>query len=178
MRAWAGTPAGGGVLRVVDEIKPELVVDAISQSFFHLRAVPVGLPGQSVDIHHRFQRDHLAVEPAVLDRACPVQRADRPDQDLALRVDRLALAVPELVPSIHVRRRNLVAVIGLQSEIRRVVDSHFVASLNAVHHRRVRAEPEADRVAGHCTQGDTLTCGRAARDDQVGACEVTRGHAR
>ena len=124
------------------------------------------------------RRDHLSLEPAVLNRACPVQCTDRPYQDIALRVDRLALAVPELAPSIQVRRRDLVAVIGLQSKIGRVVDCYFVARLNAVHHRGIRAEPEADRFPSHGTKGDTLTRGRAARDDDVGACQVPRGHAR
>ena len=55
----------------------------------------------------------------------PWRDAERPDHVLPLRVDRLA-AHRELVPHLEVGV-HLVAVVGLEGEVHRVVDQHLVA---------------------------------------------------
>ena len=67
---------------------------------------------------------------------------------------------------------------GLEGEIPRVVDPDPIARLDAVRHFRVRAESEGVHVAGDAPQGDTLACGRAARDHEIGAGQVACGHTR
>src|SRR5213594_2480538 len=154
------------MLGMVGEPESEVVGDMLGpQSLFRLLTVPVGLPGQGVDIHQALQHDHLAVEPAVVDGASRVEGADRADQDGALWVYRGAVGAPELVPAIHVGRRNIVAMMCLEGEIQRVVELYLVAGLNVVVERN-RADCNSDCAIGYVDGGpaDLLTCGRAGLD--------------
>jgi hypothetical protein len=61
------TGQGIVVLCVIDEPERETVLEPRTQLRFHLRFIPIGLPGECVDVHHSFQHDHLAVNATVRD---------------------------------------------------------------------------------------------------------------
>src|SRR3546814_7035257 len=87
------------VMRVIDEPDRELIVAAFTECLSYFRAIPVGLPGQRVDIHQRFEYQHLAVDPAIGNGAGGIGGAERTDQHLALRMDRRAAGIAELIRS-------------------------------------------------------------------------------
>ena len=125
------------MLGMVLEVDPEAVVDLLAQERLHPSLVPVGTPRVGVDVHHRLLEDHLAVEDAGHVAAGPIVLADRPGQDVALRVDRSPAGhrrVPELVIGIVglLGPPDLVAVVGLQGQIPRVVERHLVADCTAL----------------------------------------------
>src|SRR3546814_17156083 len=75
--------------------------------------------GQRVDIHQRFEYQHLAVDPAIGNGAGGIGGAERTDQHLALRMDRRAAGIAELIPAAHVRSRQLMAMIGFDRQDRK-----------------------------------------------------------
>src|SRR3546814_555344 len=111
------------VMRVIDEPDRELIVAAFTECLSYFRAIPVGLPGQRVDIHQRFEYQHLAVDPAIGNGAGGIGGAERTDQHLALRMDRRAAGIAELIPAAHVRSRQLMAMIGFDRQRPGIVDA-------------------------------------------------------
>src|SRR3546814_17370143 len=76
-----------------------------------------------VDIHQRFEYQHLAVDPAIGNGAGGIGGAERTDQHLALRMDRRAAGIAELIPAAHVRSRQLMAMIGFDRQRPGLVDA-------------------------------------------------------
>jgi hypothetical protein len=80
-----------------------------------------------VDIHQHLDHQHFCRDVAVGHGSHGVGRGLQPDQNPTLGVDRLAVNSAELIPAVHVGRRNLMTLEGLQGERPGVVDPQLFA---------------------------------------------------
>ncbi len=98
-----------------------------SRIFPNQAPIPVRLPGKSALVHQAFKDNYLAVRRPALHRACAMACNHRPHKYRTLRVNRLSLFIPELVPCMVFRPRNLMPVKGLKGDIIGIVKHHFIA---------------------------------------------------
>ena len=155
---------GIAVQRMIRVPEPEMVIEAIAEIVLHLGPIPVRLPGKGLAIPQGFHHDHLALEFARRDRAGGRLGEQRTQQHRTLRIDRLAVRSAELIPSIVVRARDLMAVIGLGGQEVAVVDLNLVARLQRSQHLGVTGHDQHD-VVGDFAQLHAFAGGRARQDD-------------
>src|SRR3546814_1794395 len=93
--------------------------------------------------------------PAIGNGAGGIGGAERTDQHLALRMDRRAAGIAELIPAAHVRRRQLMAMIGFDRQRPGIVDAYACTGAHTVEQRLVGRVGEA-RSEEHTSELQSL----------------------
>src|SRR5262249_13765371 len=101
------------VMSVIDEPDCEAVFEARPQCRFHLGSIPVGLPGQGIDVQQRLQQQHFAMSVSVRYRACSTRSCKRTYQHIALRIQWSSVGRTKLIPTVQIGSWNLMAMVGL-----------------------------------------------------------------
>ena len=160
------------MMRILGEPQREVLGIALALRRRDLPAIPVGLPGIGIKIQAHRQHQHLAAVPPFQHRSRRIDRPVRANQHIALRIERLARGIPELVPAIiALRRRQLVPVIGLQRQRPRIVDPHRIASCDLAQHLRIKVRDQLDKtlpgIGSHMRDSQTGPRCRAAGHHQM-----------
>src|SRR5579862_1102174 len=156
---------------MVDEPETEVLIELGTQVLLHVCSVPIRLPGEGFAIPQVFDQYHPALELAALDRSTGVGREQRAQQYGPLRVDRLSLRPPELIPYVEVRPRHLMPVIGLSSQEVAVVHLDLVAGCYEVQYLGI-GHADGDDGAHDLAKRYFHTCSGACQDHQIPTQEI------
>ena len=158
---------------MIDEPEAELLV-GVGLDLVDEVVVPGGLPRIGGLVHEGLDDDHLAGEPAALDRSGAGEAELGADDVRPLRVHRLA-GDAELIPDREVGM-DLVAVIGLEGQVDRVVDQDLVPGGDARQRRELGlALAGDDDVALGADDPEVVARRLAARHRQHRAHEAAVG---